>query len=210
MSAENAPLNATPIKTAPVKKESAGFNNFFQTVRMIIQPMILATPAVLIWHFLYTNGWHSTRAADEPIINYTLPLLGSLHVFFAGFMFHRETGDIRELRHAVRNNDKDKFLELVEDRIPAPWKYILFMSATLIQGWTISLNYDLYWSGLATVLSIAYMLALIWEIICDFDDPVNGVWVIKGVPEEWVKEANIKLRLSDRFFEKLFNKIQKK
>jgi len=88
-------------------------------------------------------------------------------------------------------------------------KYVLLVSATLIEGWTVSLNYDFYWTGFAAVFSMGYMLTLIWETIADFDDPVNGVWVVQGVPEEWVLEAKIKRRISDRFFERLFSKIQK-
>lgn len=198
-----------PLKSVNCKREDSGFNNFFQSVRMIIQPMIIASPAVLLWHLLYTNGWHSTAIADEPIVNAILPALASIHVFIAGFIFLRETSDIREMKHAIRNGEKDKFIEFAEDKIPAPLKYVLFVSGNLILGWTISLNYELYWSGFASVFSMGYMLSLIWEIISDFDDPVNGVWVVKNVPEEWVEEANIKRRRSDKFFEKLINRVQK-
>ena len=176
---------------------------------MIVQPLFLALPAVILWHFFYTSGWHSTASADEPIVNAILPALASIHVFIAGFIFLRETADIREMRSAVRQSKKEQFLEIAEDKTPVPLKYVLLVSATLIEGWTISLNYEIYWTGFAAVYSLGYMLTLIWEIIADFDDPVNGVWIIKGVPEEWIGEANIKRRYSDRFFERLFNKIQK-
>ena len=85
-------------------------------------------------------------------------------------------------------------------------KLVLFISANIIQAWTISLYYQLYWTGFASVYSVAYIMSLIWEIIADFDDPINGIWVIRGVPDEWVKEANIKRRISDRFFEWLIKK----
>lgn len=189
-----------------MKKIFAGFDSYLQTIRLIITPLILAAPAVIIWHYLYTNGWHSTRQADEPIVNAILPLLGTIHVFIAGFMMLHESDDIRKIRRALKDNDEATFIEIAEDSIPTPMKYILFTSANFIQGWTISLNYDLYWTGFASVLSVGYMLSLIWEIISDFDDPVNGVWVIKGVPEEWIKKARIKRRLSDRFFEWLLRK----
>lgn len=176
---------------------------------MTVQPLVLATPAVILWHFLYMNGWHSTSSADEPIVNAILPALFTIHVFIAGFIFYGERGDLRAVRRAIRNNDKETFLDIAEDKIPGPMKYVLFMSGNLIQGWTISLNYELYWSGFASVFSIGYMIALIWEVIADFDDPINGVWVIKGVPEEWIREAKVKHRWSDRFFDILFTKIQK-
>ena len=184
-----------------------GFNGYLQTIRLILTPLILTAPAVTIWHYLYIHGLHSTSRADEPIVNAILPGLLGIHVFIAGFTMLHESDDIRKIRRAIRELDKETFIEIAEDTIPTPMKYILFMSANLIQAWTISLNYDLYWTGLASVLSIGYMLSLIWEIIADFDDPVNGVWVIKGVPEDWIKEANIKRRLSDRFFESLIKRI---
>lgn len=191
------------------RKGSIGFNNYLQSIRMIIEPLFMAAPAVVLWHFLYARGWHSTASADEPIVNAILPALATIHVFIAGFMFMREAYDIRELRRAVRTGQKELFFEIAEDRIPAPVKYVLFVSANLIEGWTISLNYELYWTGFASVYSIGYMLSLIWEIISDFDDPVNGVWVVKDVPDEWVLEANIKRRISDRFFERLFRPFQR-
>lgn len=71
----------------------------------------------------------------------------------------------------------------------------------------MNLHYELYWTGFASVYSVGYILSLIWEIIADFDDPVSGIWVIKDVPDEWVKEAHIKRRISDRFFEWILKRI---
>ena len=192
-----------------MKNTFAGFNSYFQSIRLIITPLILATPPLIIWHYLYINGWHSTSQADEPIVNAILPGLFGAHVFIAGLMIIRESDDIRKMKRAIREEDKATFVEVAEDSIPLPMKYILFTTANLIQAWTISLHYELYWTGFASVCSVGYMLALIWEIIADFDDPINGIWVIKGVPIEWIKEAHIKRRVSDRLFEWLFGKITK-
>lgn len=189
-----------------MKSTLAGFNSILQSVRMIVTPVVLTAPAVIIWHYLYINGWHSTPQADEPVVNAILPGLFGAHVFIAGLMIIRESEDIRKMRRAVRENDMATFIEVAGDAIPIPMKYILFTTANMIQAWTISLHYEVYWTGLASVYSVGYILALIWEIIADFDDPINGVWVIKGVPDEWIKEANIKRRLSDRFFEWLTRK----
>lgn len=184
-------------------RTESGFNGFIQSVRMMVTPIILALPAVIIWHFLYVNGWHSTSKADEPIVNAILPGIFGAHVFIAGLMIIRESDDIRKMKRAIKEMDRETFMDIAEDSIPMPMKYILFTTANIIQGWTISLNYDLYWTGFAAVYSVGYMLALIWEIIADFDDPINGVWVIKGVPTEWIEKAHIKPRISDRLFDRL-------
>ena len=191
------------------KADKTGFKDHLQSIRMIIQPALLAAPACLLWHFLYKHGWHSTPAADEPIVNAILPILATAHVFLASFVLVRETDDLRKLRAAVKEGDKVRFIEIAEDRIPTPMKYILFVTAHFIQGWTISLYYETYWSGFFSVLSVAYMLSLIWEMIADFDDPVNGVWVVKNVPPEWAREADITRRFSDRFFELLKRKLRR-
>lgn len=193
-------------KIASPRETSSEFNDYFQAIRLIVTPLILAAPAVLIWHYLFINGWHSTRQADEPIVNAILPLLGTIHVFITGFRMARESDDIRKMKQAITEKDKTAFLSLAEDAIPMPLKYVIFTSATLIQMWVISLHYDLYWTGFASVYSVGYMLSLIWEVIADFDDPINGMWVVKGVPEEWITEAQIKRRISDRFFEWIFGK----
>jgi hypothetical protein len=189
-----------------LKQIFVGFSSYFQTIRLIVTPLILASPPVIIWHFLYINGWHSTAVADEPVVNAILPGLFGAHVFIAGFVMIRESDDIRKIKRAIRENDKSTFIEVVEDSIPTPMKYILFVTANLIQGWTISLNYELYWTGFFSVYSVGYMLSLIWEIIADFDDPIHGIWIIKDVPNEWIVEADIKSRISDRFFEWLIKK----
>lgn len=189
-----------------MKNTFAGFNSYFQSIRLIVAPLIMAAPSLVIWHYLYTRGWHSTSIADEPIVNAILPGLFGAHVFISGLMIIRESDDIRKMKRAIRDNDKATFIEIAEDSIPLPMKYILFTTANLIQAWTISLHYEIYWTGFAAVYSVGYMLALMWEIIADFDDPINGVWVIKGVPSEWIKESHIKRRISDRFFEWMFNR----
>ena len=183
------------------------FNDGFQFARMVVTPLVLAAPWVLLWHLLFVKGWHSSRDADEPIINAILPLIGSAHVFLASFLFFKETDDIREMKHAVRDCDKpgskERFLAIAEDRIPLPLRYIQFTTAAVVLGWTMSLYYASYWTGFASVYSVGYVLGLIAEVIADFDDPFHGVWVIKGAPEDWIREAHVKRRLSDRVFERL-------
>jgi hypothetical protein len=76
----------------------------------------------------------------------------------------------------------------------------------MVLGWTLSLYYASYWTGFAAVSSVGYVLSLISEVIADFDDPFHGVWVIKGVPEEWIREAHVKPRLSDRLVERLMGR----
>jgi hypothetical protein len=190
-----------------LKRVGFEFNNRVQVVRMAVMPMVLAAPAVAIWHFLFTHGWHSSREADEPIVNAILPLIGSAYVFLAGFLFYRATLDMRDMKQALRHKDqpgsKERFLAVAEDRIPMPLKYVLFSAAVVIECWTISLYYAAYWTGFASVYSVGYMLALIWEVIADFDDPIHGVCVIKEVPEDWLRDAHIHARLSDRLFERL-------
>src|SRR5262245_1059233 len=100
------------------------FENGFQFARMVVTPLLLAAPVVWLWHQLHVRGWHSSRDADEPIINAILPLIGSAHVFLASFLFYREAADIREMKNAVRERDKpgskERFLAVAEDRIPLP------------------------------------------------------------------------------------------
>lgn len=194
-STENQPLN---------RKTSVGFESQLQTVRMIVQPFVMIIPVIIVWHFLYTHDLHSSRTADEPIVNAILPGLFAAHVFLAGFLFYRQGDDLRELREAIRNcnepGNKEKFLKIAEDRIPGPFKYVLFVTANIVQWWTVSLYYEHYITGLAAVVSVGYILSLIWEVIADLDDPLNGVWVVKGAPEAWIQEANIQQRRSDKIF----------
>ena len=190
-----------------MKKIVAGFGNNFQLIRLIVAPFILATPPAFIWHYLFINGWHSTSIADEPIVNAIIPGLFVLYGIIAGFMLTSGSEDIRKMKHAVRVDDKATFIEIAEDSTSIPMRFVLFTSGKIILIWIISLNYEIYWTGLASVYSNGYLFALIWEVIADFDDPVNGMWVIKGVPHEWIKEANTKQRVSDRFFEWLIAKI---
>jgi hypothetical protein len=193
-----------------LKRVATEFRDELQLARLVVTPLVLAAPAVLVWHLLYVRGWHSTHEADEPIVNAILPLIGSAYVFLAGFLFYRETADLREMKQAVRCKDqpgsRERFLSIAEDCTPMPIKYVLFSAALLVECWTISLHYEWYWTGFASVGSVGYVLSLIWEVIADLDDPIHGVWVIKGVPEEWLEDAHIKLRLSDRLFEALFGR----
>jgi hypothetical protein len=178
---------------------------------MIIQPMILAFPTVVIWHYINGWGWHSTRVADEPIVNAILPLIGGFHVFLAGFLLYSKANDITKFKEVIcseeegveKNNEK-KFLQLAEDRIPQPLKYVLLSTGTLVQLWTASLYYDSYWIGFFSVYSVSYIIVLIWEVITDLDDPVHGVWVVKGIPAAWAKKAHFDKRFVDKVFDNVF------
>ncbi len=191
-----------------IKATTSGFSSTLQTIRMVVFPMLMSAPALIVWSYLYNNGWHSNPEADSPIVNAILPWIGSAHVFLAGFLFLQEGKDIRGLKSAVRNKDEpgsmEKFLQIVEDKVPTPLRYILLVTGNIVIFWSMSLYYQNYWSGFFSVLSVAYIISLIWEVVADFDDPVNGVWVVKGIPKEWIEKAGIKRRFSDRVFEFLF------
>lgn len=196
------------LKPVPPKRHAVGigFKSVLQSLRMVLWPLFMTAPALILYHICYKNGWHSTRSADEPIINAILPGLFGLHAFIAGVLLvFREGSDLLQLKAYAKKpeepGNKEKFIQLAENQLPAPVKYVLFVSATIIILWTISLSYGSYWSGLASVLSVTYILSLIWEVIADFDDPTNGIWVIRGVPDDWVSEIKIKRRLSDRILD---------
>lgn len=183
---------------------TAEFKSFMQKVRMVIQPAIMAVPALLAWVGLYEAGYRSDKFNDEPVINAILPFISSAYVFLASFLLFREGNDVRDMKTAIKNKDKNAFLAIARDRIPAPVKYILFATGTIIILWTIFLHYESFWTGLASVYSTTYIIVLVWEVIIDLDDPINGVWVIKNIPEEWMEEAHLHKRNSDRFFDTLF------
>ena len=203
---ETPPEIIRAIKTTV--ETSSGFSSTLQTIRMVVFPLLMSVPALLVWSYLYDMGWHSNPDADGPIVNAILPWIGSAHVFLAGFIFLQEGKDIRGLKNAVRNKDvpgsMEQFLQIVEDKVPTPLRYILLVTGNIVIFWTMSLYYQNYWSGFFSVLCVAYIISLIWEVVADFDDPVNGVWVVKGIPKEWIEKAGIKRRLSDRVFEFLF------
>lgn len=182
-----------------------GFKSGLQCVRMAVVPLLMSLPAIVLYHICHKLGIHSNRVADEPIVNAVLPFIGGAHVFLSGFLFIREGGDYREMRRAVRLKEKEKFLDLAEDQVPAPLRFVVFVTGTIVILWTTSLYYENYWTGLFSVLSVAYIVSLIWEVIADFNDPVNGVWVVRDVPKDWLEGAKIKRRWSDRLFSKIFN-----
>ncbi len=184
------------------------FKSFIQKVRLIIQPLFLSFPSVIFWYASYTFGFHSNSKADEPIVNAILPFIGGVHVFLASFLLYREGSDIRELKKILRRPHTEEtrrdFMDIAEDMIPIPVKYILLSTGTMIQAWTIFLYYQNYYVGFFSVYSISYIITLIWEVIMDLDDPVHGAWVVKGIPKEWEQSFKIKKRWSDQIFDKVF------
>lgn len=194
----------------PPKKNRvrSGFSSALQSVRMVIWPFFMTLPALVLYHICYLLDWHRSGPSDSPIINAVYPGIFAGHMFFASLFIRDGSADFRTMKRAVKDREKpeskDTFLLIAEDRLGAPTKLALFTSATIVVLWTLTLDYaQSYWTGFATVVSVAYLLSLLWEVIADFDDPINGAWVIKGIPEEWLKEIKIKPRLSDRILDRL-------
>lgn len=191
------------ILNGVAKAFPTGFKSGLQSVRMAVVPFFMSLPSVVLYHVFQSLGLYSGRVADEPIINVILPFIGGVHVFLSGVLFFRE-GDYGEMRRAVRSGDKEKFLDLVEDQVPTPLRFVVFVTGSIVILWTLTLYNESYWRGLFSVLSVSYIVSLIWEVIADFNDPVNGVWVVKNIPPEWLEGAKIKKRWSDQLFSKIF------
>ena len=50
----------------------------------------------------------------------------------------------------------------------------------------MGLDYPNAVSGLIVISSTAYLLTLIFFVIGEIDDPCDGLWFIKDIPEEWL------------------------
>lgn len=181
--------------------------------RMVIQPLILSLPVIILWHFMYVFGWHSTSLkTDEPVVNAILPIIATFHAFLVSFNIYREENSNSRVKALAKKGADDfeaekEFLELVEDRISTPLKYVLLSTGFIIQIWTTTLYCESYWTGMFSVLSISYVIILIWEVMIDLDDPVHGIWIIKEIPKKWADKARIEKRFVDTFFDKIFGEL---
>jgi hypothetical protein len=183
----------------------------FQGARMIVHCLIMSLPAVLIWRFLYRNGWMMTPVSSEPFINHIGPFAGIGHFFLIQIISNLQAKKDLVMAANLPNNgnpgNKAEYLRLAR-LLPVPmnFKIAVFATAVIVELLAMSIHYGSYPTGLAAVLGCAFILSMVWEMIADTENPIRGVSVTQYPPGEWLREIETALspRLTDRVYDRIY------
>ena len=192
--------------------DGKGLRGAISLCRLFVQPLINCIPLMIVWHVMYLLGWLHPLSAEGPMTNADLPDMANAHFMLASFLLAVSgTRAWDALVDVFESGDDEKFLRLVRRQAtPPPPRFVLLVTGAMTNINRMSLPVHDYWSSFMLVLQLAYVIALIWEMLIEMENPADGVWAILNIPEDLMRKVkNLKLpkRRIDRFWEWLANRI---
>jgi hypothetical protein len=154
---------------------------------MVILPFAVAIVFGLIWYYaLYIPGIHFSAALENIAVGAWIPMFGIIYGLLATIVLASVWEEYKKLRSAVKRGDIETFIELRDESVsPLVHTLMSVLSLSVLAGF-MGLDYPSATSGLVVITSTAYLLALIFFVVEEIDDPCDGLWFIKDIPEPWL------------------------
>jgi hypothetical protein len=199
-----------PFRSEWSKKEWFwyGVGIFLKCLCIMVQPMLLAVMADVIWKkSFYNHGRHLDATEHEIVLIALLPLLALVYAMFATKFVESRMDKLAKLRPLVmRHTDEDykSFVLLASERLSPIAHALLGSIAFLLLLMLMLLDYGIHpHLGYYVIGSVAYVLGLVTIAIVEIDNPFSGFWYINTEPVSglWFKKTPREARAE--FFPKL-------
>ncbi|OHB20328.1 MAG: hypothetical protein A2854_01065 [Parcubacteria group bacterium RIFCSPHIGHO2_01_FULL_56_18] len=149
-----------------------------------------ATSAILVfWHVvLFQNDLYLNTTEQDIALNAWIPMFGVIYGLFAAVVLSGVNKKLCDAHDAVDDNDKVRFMRICDAEVsPATHGLMSSLALAVISGF-MALHYSSVWGGMIVVGTTTYLLALIFWVVVEFDDPCHGIWFIKSIQKEWLLE----------------------
>ena len=169
----------------------------FKCLIMVLKPIPLATLAPIFWYFIfYRNGIYFAESGE--ILGTWISMFGILYGLFAAVILSTVWSEYKTMGSAVKRFDVDTFIDLRDEEVsPLVHTLIIVLSIMILLAF-MQIHYTVVESGIIFIWSTAYLLALIFYIILEIDDPCDGIWYIKDISQEWLN-IDVKKFRQERF-----------
>jgi hypothetical protein len=148
---------------------------FVKSAIMLIAPTPVAGLTCYIWYrYFYANELVFSEKMEVIITAAWIPVFGLLYSLLAAMVLNTVWSEYKEIRKAVKEYNLEKFVDLRdEDNSTLINVLILVVSAFVLGGFMV-IHYPELKYGFAIVGSTAYLLALIYFVVKEIDDPCGA------------------------------------
>lgn len=155
---------------------------------LLLLPVPFAIGATLFWYFLlFKQAIHFGESMELIITSAWIPTFGILYTLMAAIVLSTVWAEYKSMRTAVKRYDFQTFADLRDEEMSPLVHVLLVVLSTAVLGAFMGLKYPSPMSGACLISTTAYVLALIFFVIIEIDDPCGGIWFIKNIHKEWLE-----------------------
>ncbi len=180
--------------------------------RLFVQPLFSCAIVIILWHIMIWTKQYYPPAIVSMVENTHLQWVGAIHGALAVFLLvFQSSENWSKMIDAFELGEDDEFVRLIHKQAnPPPVKYVLRVTGAATNLLSISFPVSNYNWNLILVFIVAFIVAILWEMLMEMENPTDGIWAILNIPlrlAERVRDLNLPKRRMDRFWEWLANRV---
>jgi len=154
---------------------------------LLLLPVPFAVGAAIFWYFLlFKQEIHFGESMELIITSAWIPTFGILYTLMAAIVLSTVWAEYKSMRTAVKRYDFETFVDLRDEEMSPLVHVLMVVLSIAVLGAFMGLKYPSPISGILLISTTTYVLALIFFVIIEVDDPCGGIWFIKNIHQEWL------------------------
>lgn len=157
-------------------------------MRLLLQSATLAAISLLAFSD-FVNP--ITTKSDEGIVVALFTAIVVVWGLLSAFLYARVDEEWKKTQTAVLQDDFETFRVEAPKRIPRTFQ----MLYVVVAGITVLTSWGFHIASLITLLIFFwfnFLVAFVYFVIKDLDDPLSGVVNVEGIPKEWLEKLSEK------------------
>lgn len=153
-------------------------------MKLLIIPILVASACTGLWLLLRLFLGQYLSGDEGAMTSGTIAFFGIVYGIFATLLLVTVWNQWNAVEDAVNTKDRKEFDRMAEKRIPPTVKVLLFALSVLPVAAFFLTSFQHGPTGAFSIFGPSLIVAGVWAVIMDLDDPFEGVWNVE-VPEEW-------------------------
>lgn len=149
--------------------------------------------------YIYGNDLPFSPEMRELLAAAWIPVFGVVYGLFTGGIFALVFSQYMEMRVATKERHKEdsleRFMRYADEELSPLWHGVAFVLAVAVLAGFAVYTYPDALTGALVMGAATYVFALLCFIVIEMDEPRYGFFVIKSIPEEWLKKDPHEWRL---------------
>lgn len=159
-----------------------------KSIALLLAPTPFAALACFVWYrYVHQHNLAYPEKMESITMTGWIPVIGLLYGLLAAAVVNTVWSEYKEIRRSVKEYNIDKFMDLRDEDNSNLIEVLLFVVSLFLLASFMRLGYPSVTDALTMIGSVSYLLALIFVVVKEIDDPCGGLWYIKSIPEEWLK-----------------------
>jgi len=163
---------------------------FKRHARLMLQPLLVAMLVALYWRLAWSEQWLFFICKDDvPLVMGTaFSMLMLAYSITAGLVFNASWRKYNKVMGCVLPQDKRTFMLYRDEKMPLAIHVFLGSLSFLLLDVIGLLPYRDCASGTLAVFLATFIMALVWVVLTQLENPVKSSWLVERLPLEWLKE----------------------